>query len=89
MTAARTKKTKTTVKAAPAAQWRGRVEAADWTTIGTELNTASALASMTCWERAKHSPQTYTPGPAASVAASMFDFAQNEQAAERGSRIAR
>jgi hypothetical protein len=32
MTAARTKKTKTTLKAGPAAQWRGRVEAADWTT---------------------------------------------------------
>lgn len=34
MTAARTKRTKTTVKADPAGQWRGRVEAADWTTIG-------------------------------------------------------
>jgi hypothetical protein len=40
MTADRTKRTKTTVKAGPAAQWRGRVEAADWTTIGAELNTA-------------------------------------------------
>jgi hypothetical protein len=38
MTATSTKRTTTTVKGGPGAQWRDRVEAADWTTIGAELN---------------------------------------------------
>jgi uncharacterized protein len=38
VTATRTGRTVTNVKAGPAAQWRDRVEAADWTTIGAELN---------------------------------------------------
>ena len=48
---------------------------------GASLGTASALASMTCWESATHSLQMYTPGPATRVATSVFGFAQNEQAA--------
>jgi len=38
MTAGRAKRTKTTVNAGPAAQWLGRVNAADRNTIGSELN---------------------------------------------------
>ncbi len=44
MTAARTKRTKTTVKAGPAAQWRGRVEAA--------TGPPSALQAAQRWGRA-------------------------------------
>lgn len=52
MTAARTKRTKTTVKAGPAAQWRGWVEAADWTTIGAAGSAAmrASDAAHPRWE---------------------------------------
>jgi hypothetical protein len=53
MTAARIKEDQDDRKAAPAAQWRGRVEAADWTTIGAELNAAKRISTRGGGARAR------------------------------------
>jgi len=63
MTATRATRTTTTVKAGPAARWRDRVEAADWTTIGAELDKYGCALTG----------PLLTPGEAAGVASLYTD----------------